>query len=263
VSAPRPWMKFHPRDWQADEGLAFCSIGARGLWVELMCIMHQTQPYGHLLVKGKQPTDKQLSILLRVPLIDLTKLMEELEENEVFSRTNDGTIFSRRMVRDEGVHEQAARYGHKGQLVKARKEKANKGPSRVASRPPSSTPSSLESESERESENPPVVPQGTKTRIPDDWEPLEFGRDTQSRRIVDGWDEQRLASEAEAFRAHHRTANSRYSDWQATWSTWVLNTEKFERPKPRAAAPRSHIDIVLEEYADRPPQPKERASANQ
>jgi hypothetical protein len=29
-----------------------CSIGARGLWMEMMCIMHEGEPYGHLLVSG-------------------------------------------------------------------------------------------------------------------------------------------------------------------------------------------------------------------
>jgi hypothetical protein len=53
----RPWMKFYPADWRADPMLRVCSIGARGLWIELLALMHESERYGHLLVNGKQPTD--------------------------------------------------------------------------------------------------------------------------------------------------------------------------------------------------------------
>lgn len=97
----RPWMKFYPADWQADELLGMCTLAARGLWVEMIGIMHKAVPYGHLLVNGRNPTDVQLAALARCPPDQVPGLLDELENAGVFSRARNRTIYSRRMTRDE------------------------------------------------------------------------------------------------------------------------------------------------------------------
>lgn len=76
-----------------------CSLAARGLWIEMLALMHEANPRGHLLVNGIAPSDAQLSALIGSPLDQ--SLITELEQVGVFSRTEDGTIYSRRMTRDE------------------------------------------------------------------------------------------------------------------------------------------------------------------
>lgn len=93
-------MKFYPADWRADAMLRLCSIGARGLWAEMMCIMHDAERYGSLLVNGRRIDKKQLAALAGVSEKECTALLMELEGNGVFSRDDDGTIYSRRMRRD-------------------------------------------------------------------------------------------------------------------------------------------------------------------
>lgn len=93
-------MKFYPSDWRADAMLRLCSIAARGLWAEMMCLMHDAEPYGSLLVNGKRIDKKQLAGLATISERDCTALLMELEGNGVFSRDQDGTIYSRRMRRD-------------------------------------------------------------------------------------------------------------------------------------------------------------------
>ena len=95
-----PWMKFYPADWQADLQLRSCSIAARGLWMELICIMQKAEPAGFLLVSGKIPSNQLLSVLCGLPEKDVAKLMAELERARVFSRSDYGVIYSRRMLRD-------------------------------------------------------------------------------------------------------------------------------------------------------------------
>lgn len=95
-----PWMKFYPSDWRSDPALRMCSIAARGLWAELMCIMHEAEPYGHLLIKGARIPKAKLAILVGISDRECSALLLELEANGVMSRTEDGTIYSRRMVRD-------------------------------------------------------------------------------------------------------------------------------------------------------------------
>ena len=93
-------MKFYPADWRADAMLRLCSIAARGLWAEMMCIMHDAERYGSLLVNGRRIDKKQLAGLAGISEKECTLLLLELEGNGVFSRDADGTIYSRRMRRD-------------------------------------------------------------------------------------------------------------------------------------------------------------------
>ena len=95
-----PWMKFYPSDWRADPALRMCSLAARGLWAEMMCIMHEAEPYGHLLVNGKPLNEKQLASLSGGDLRETVNALAELESCGVFSKTDAGVIYSRRMKRD-------------------------------------------------------------------------------------------------------------------------------------------------------------------
>ena len=96
----QPWMKWYPADWRSDVKLRMCSYAARGLWVDMLTLMHEAEPYGHLLVGAVSPSTKQLAALLGATQKETETLLRELEEAGVFSRTEAGVIYSRRMVRD-------------------------------------------------------------------------------------------------------------------------------------------------------------------
>jgi hypothetical protein len=96
----QPWMKWYPSDWRSDPRLRMCSLAARGLWIEMLSLMHEAKPYGHLLVSGLAPSDTQLGVLTGVPPEQIPALVGELESAVVFSRTQKGVIYSRRMTRD-------------------------------------------------------------------------------------------------------------------------------------------------------------------
>lgn len=113
----RPWLKFYPQDWRGDPKLRMCSIGARGLWAEMICLMHEAEPYGHLLINNVPVTNRQLAALAGIPQADCLKYMLELESSGVYSRGADKTIFSRRMVRDsekslQGKNDADKRWGN-------------------------------------------------------------------------------------------------------------------------------------------------------
>jgi len=95
----KPWMKFYPGDWRADEALRSCSIAARGLWIEMIALMHSAEPYGSLLIKGKRIDKKRLASLAGISEKECSELLFELEGMSVFSRDEDGTIYSRKMRR--------------------------------------------------------------------------------------------------------------------------------------------------------------------
>lgn len=97
----KPWLKFYPSDWRADPRLRMCSLAARGLWADMIAYMHEGQPYGHLTIDGIAPSVSDIAALVARPVAETRKALSELEEKQVFSRTKEGVIFSRRMVRDK------------------------------------------------------------------------------------------------------------------------------------------------------------------
>jgi len=82
--------------------------------MDMICLMHQGKPYGHLKVGSKVIDDITLSRMVGCPLDQVKEMLEELEKSEVFSRKNDGTIYSRRMVKDDDVRRKRRKAGRLG-----------------------------------------------------------------------------------------------------------------------------------------------------
>jgi hypothetical protein len=49
----RPAFQSYPGDWRRDTALQTCSLAARGLWIEIVCLMHEGEPYDCLRVGAK------------------------------------------------------------------------------------------------------------------------------------------------------------------------------------------------------------------
>lgn len=110
----RPAFQFYPGDWLRDAHLRTCSLEARGLWIDMLALMHQAEPYGHLVFNGKAATPLTLSRMVGATPRDTARLVKELDDAGVFSRDEQGVIYSRRMVRDELLRNARAAGGVKG-----------------------------------------------------------------------------------------------------------------------------------------------------
>jgi hypothetical protein len=107
-------MKFYPSDWRGDPKLRMCSLAARGLWADMLALMHEATPYGHLLINGKAPDAKQLAMLVGARAGEVQFLVNELDAAGVFSRNDAGIIYSRRMQRDAAKAERDRANGKRG-----------------------------------------------------------------------------------------------------------------------------------------------------
>lgn len=123
-----PFLKLFTADWRSDPRLRMCGAAARGLWIEMICLMHEATPYGHLLVNGRPPTDDQLAALTGIPADHVTTLLDELESAGVFSRARGGVIYSRRLTRMAKVAASARNNGRKGGNPSLGKQKENSDP---------------------------------------------------------------------------------------------------------------------------------------
>lgn len=132
----KPWAKFYFSDWRSDPRLRMCGLAARGLWLEMLALMHEAEPYGHLLVEHLIPTDAQLAVLAGTVPEQIPELLGELESAKVFSRTNKGVIFSRRMTRDFKKAQTAKKNGKSGGNPTLRKTTAIKPLDKPDDKPP-------------------------------------------------------------------------------------------------------------------------------
>lgn len=109
------WSKFWWQDWQLDPGLRASSYAAKGLWMDMLALMHTMQEPGVLRVDD-QPVDlaKMTRMLGAADARTVARLVAELETNGVFSRDPDGAILSRRIRRDTDRSRRMSEAGKQG-----------------------------------------------------------------------------------------------------------------------------------------------------
>ena len=142
-----PAILFYTGDWLKDPAVRCCSLEARGLWIEMLCLMYESPKRGYLsLANGEAVSDVQLSRMVGASPEDVKRLTSELRACGVFSDTDDGIVFSRRMVSDELQRADKSRAGKKGM-----KSRYNKSDNRTSNRTDNKVVTRLEYEYEDES----------------------------------------------------------------------------------------------------------------
>lgn len=110
----RPSFQFYPADWLQEPALRICSLAAKGLWIEMICYMHQGNPYGYLKINNKVILPDNLAVMVSNPPKVVEDLLKELDDAGVFQKSEDGVIYSKRMVRDEEIRQARASGGFLG-----------------------------------------------------------------------------------------------------------------------------------------------------
>ena len=104
-----PWMMFYPGDWLSD-AVAGCSPAAKGIWIDMLCVMHGSQRYGYLESEGKPIPDELMFRRCGCASVEeYRNLLAELFAAAVPSRTEAGVIYSRRMARDQEARDSTAK----------------------------------------------------------------------------------------------------------------------------------------------------------
>lgn len=259
--AERPWLKWYPADWRADPKLRACEPISRYVWMEMLGLMHEAEPYGHLILSGRAMDYRTLSRLIGVDLGEVKRAVKELEDRGVFSRTDGGVIFSRRMIRDEQKRKTRQENGSRGGspiLIEQRDRRClDNHLDNQQDKPqrPEARDQILDADASREGARarppPPlllVADRGTtdeeggharrakrKTRLAADWQPDCQDCDYAAARGHDGgW----IGEQADAFRDYHAAKATTAADWHASWRTWVRHAEQFEE-RDRARSSRS------------------------
>lgn len=96
-----PSFQFYPGDWLKDPNLRRCSLAARGVWMDMMCLMWECEERGVLATAGRAWSDDDIAQAVGGDRTSLLSCIKELIDKGVASRTNSGAVYCRRVVRDE------------------------------------------------------------------------------------------------------------------------------------------------------------------
>jgi hypothetical protein len=135
--AKNPSSVWYWNDWLLDPGVRMCSMAARGFWLEMLAIAAAATPYGHVVINGAPCSICDLATATKQRKQDVSRWIRELEKRGVFSRTEDGTIFCRRMVREaEARREKASHRGKASPPRVAHPQRDTKQPDLLDNPPP-------------------------------------------------------------------------------------------------------------------------------
>jgi hypothetical protein len=114
-----PAMLFFGTDWLTDNGVRSVGLSARGLWMDMLCIMYESPRRGYLsVVLDKPMTHAQLARMVGADKSEVVGLLEELNQANVYSVGDNSVIYSRRMVSDETKRAVKSRAGSAGAAVR-------------------------------------------------------------------------------------------------------------------------------------------------
>ena len=150
-----PAMQFYPADWQSDPGIRALGFFDRGVWFEMLCVMHFSSDRGVLLLNGRAMTDDEIARSLGLDKQILTTTLTTLLSSGVASRRkSDGAICSRRMVRDEHIRQERIKAGKSGGNPNLLKQNPTTGVNQNPT--PSSTSTSTSTNNRKESIDAPL-----------------------------------------------------------------------------------------------------------
>jgi hypothetical protein len=110
-----PAFQFYPGDWRKDPAVQSLDYETRGVWIELLCLMHESEQRGKLMLAGRAMTDVEISRLLGISVERAKQNLSKLEANGVANREQEtGALVCRRMVRDEDLRQARSTAGRKG-----------------------------------------------------------------------------------------------------------------------------------------------------
>jgi len=110
-----PAYLWYTGDWWKSTDVRMCSLAARGLWRDMLDLMHDNVRRGYLqLANGEPMTAEHIAAAIGASSAEVSSLLMELKKFGVYSCTGTGVIFSRRMVRDDSKRRKAVEFGKLG-----------------------------------------------------------------------------------------------------------------------------------------------------
>lgn len=140
-----PAMQFYPADWRKDIKVQSLSFEERGVWFELLCLMHESEERGKLVMNKKPIDEGALARLIGCDEKVFRKIFQRILRDKVAYRTRSGVVYNKRMVEDERIRKIRRDAGLKGGSPILLNQKVNHHVNQVSNQNP--TPSASASSS--------------------------------------------------------------------------------------------------------------------
>ena len=88
----RPAFQFYPADWRSSNPLRMCSLSARGLWMEMLCIAFLSERRGYLQAASKPIPVGALARMVGSPIRLVEESIKELKSAGILDRDEAGII---------------------------------------------------------------------------------------------------------------------------------------------------------------------------
>jgi uncharacterized phage protein (TIGR02220 family) len=125
-----PALQFYPADWRKDPAVQSLSYHDRGVWFEMLCLMHESSERGVLLLNGLPMPEDALARVLGLDNQTLNQTLTTLlNYGAAKRRPEDLAIYSKRMISDEKlcqVRREAGKRGGNPQLVNQKRTTGDK-----------------------------------------------------------------------------------------------------------------------------------------
>jgi hypothetical protein len=204
------WFKFDFKVWRTDSKLRRCSLETRAFWLEVLCIMHETD---EAELSGSY---EELARLVGCETNEVARCVAELKRTDTADVTlGHGivTLMSRRFLRELKDRKQSTL---RKQRQRCHADVTPESHNRVISK-------KKEVRKEEEEETPQAAPPPKKgKRIPDEFLLTAEMKDWAGvhRPNTD------LHEETMKFVNYYRSKTGRDAtklDWERTWQNWILN----------------------------------------
>jgi len=130
-----PALQFYTGDWRKDPGVQALDHELKGIWIDLLCIMHESPERGRLVLPdGTSFPDDGIARNLGLDEATWKQKRSKLLAYGVASEDEAGVLYNRRMVKDERLRQARAYAGSIGGKAKKTpqpesKTEANRGSS--------------------------------------------------------------------------------------------------------------------------------------
>jgi hypothetical protein len=111
-----PAMQFYPGDWRKDMGVQALTFHDRGVWFEMLMLMHGSERRGVLVLNGQPMSEEMIARSIGLDIQTFHQSLAALLDTGVASReAGTGAVMSRRMVSDEYLRKVRAASGSQGE----------------------------------------------------------------------------------------------------------------------------------------------------
>lgn len=112
--AKLPSFQFYPGDWLKDANLRRCTHAAKGVWIDILCLMFEADERGVLSTNGVAWSDEDIACAIGGDTATTVGAIQELTFKGVAKRRANGALYSKRMVADENKRKLCSAAGKKG-----------------------------------------------------------------------------------------------------------------------------------------------------